>query len=126
MLVQELVSGPCKLFNQCIHFLAQLYIKSSSFLQLYIPRLTLHSDCAEKHPEATVKGIDISPIQPPWVPPNAYFEIDDFNLDWIDTNKYDLIHQRELLGSVPDWDEFYNKCFKYVSPSLIFSTLMIK
>ena len=66
------------------------------------------------HPKATVKGTDLSPIQPTWVPPNVQFEIDDFNLDWIDTEKYDLIHDRELLGSVPDWMEFYTSCFKYV------------
>jgi hypothetical protein len=69
---------------------------------------------AEKHPEAVVKGIDVSPIQPTWVPPNAHFEIDDYNLDWDDTNKYDLIHARELLGSVPDWPAFYAKCYRYV------------
>jgi len=50
---------------------------------------------AEKHPEADVKGIDVSPIQPIWVPPNARFELDDYNLEWQDTEKYDLIHQRE-------------------------------
>jgi hypothetical protein len=87
---------------------------------------------AEKHQEAVVKGIDVSPIQPNWVHPNVRFEIDDFNLDWDDNNKYDLIHARELLGSVPHWPEFYAKCFRFVdpkahsmkrrrSPSLLFS-----
>ncbi len=91
-----------------------------------MPGLTLLSDCAEQHPEATVKGIDISPIQPPWVPPNVYFEIDDFNVDWIDNNKYDLIHQRELLGSVPNWDEFYSNCFKYISSYLLYTRNQMK
>jgi hypothetical protein len=57
--------------------------------------LTLRSDVAEKHPEADVKGIDVSPIQPIWVPPNARFELDDYNLEWQDREKYDFIHQRE-------------------------------
>jgi len=70
---------------------------------------------AEKHPEADVKGIDVSPIQPSWVPPNARFELDDYNLEWQDANKYDLIHARELLGSVPDWPRFYSQCFKFDS-----------
>lgn len=30
----------------------------------------LHRDFADDHPEATVIGTDISPIQPKWVPPN--------------------------------------------------------
>lgn len=70
---------------------------------------------AEKHPEADVKGIDVAPIQPTWVPPNARFEIDDFNLDWADEGKYDMIHQRELLGSVTDWAKFYDQCFRYMT-----------
>jgi len=81
----------------------------------FSPRTNKASDVAEKHPEADVKGIDVAPIQPNWVPPNARFELDDFNQDWSDENKYDLIHQRELLGSVSDLPKFYERCFKYVS-----------
>jgi len=55
----------------------------------------------------------VAPIQPTWVPPNARFELDDFNLDWADDGKYDMIHQRELLGSVTDWAKFYDQCFRY-------------
>lgn len=36
-------------------------------------------DFADAHPEATVIGTDLSPIQPAYVPPNCKFEIDDFN-----------------------------------------------
>jgi hypothetical protein len=32
--------------------------------------LQLNRDFADDHPEATVIGTDISPIQPKWVPPN--------------------------------------------------------
>lgn len=79
----------------------------------HLHNLTWISDVAEKHPEADVKGIDVSPIQPIWVPPNTVFELDDFNLEWQDQNKYDLIHERELLGSVPDWPMFYERCFRW-------------
>jgi len=71
---------------------------------------------ADKHPEASVKGIDVSPIQPFWIPPNARFEMDDFNLRWEDHEKYDLIHARELLGCVPDWNLFYENCFRVLKP----------
>jgi hypothetical protein len=54
----------------------------------------------------------VSPIQPTWTPPNAKFEMDDFNVDWNYTNKYDLIHERELLGSVTSWPKFYERAFK--------------
>lgn len=73
-------------------------------------------DVADQHPEAYVKGIDLSPIQPSWTPPNVRFEVDDYNRDWLDTDKYDLIHARELLGTVPDWVELYRKAYIALKP----------
>lgn len=66
-------------------------------------------EVAEQHPESKVTGIDVSPVQPTWVPPNAYFEVDDYNVEWLDQNRYDLIHARELLGSSPDWVSLYRR-----------------
>lgn len=54
----------------------------------------------------------MSPIFPTWIPPNANFEIDDYNLDWLDMEKYDLIHLRELLGTVPHWPDLYHKVYQ--------------
>jgi len=71
---------------------------------------------ADQYPEAVVKGIDLSPIQPGWIPPNAVFEIDDYNAEQIDSEKYDLIHGRELLGTVPDWVELYRKAYRALKP----------
>ncbi|PQE24910.1 hypothetical protein CJF32_00007262 [Rutstroemia sp. NJR-2017a WRK4] len=73
-------------------------------------------DFADAHAEATVKGIDLSPIQPVMVPPNCTFEVDDYNQDFLDEDKYDLVHQRELLATVPDWLVFYKKIFKSLKP----------
>jgi hypothetical protein len=42
--------------------------------------------------------------------------VDDFNLEFLDNNKFELIHQRELLGCVPDWPAFYRKCFNALTP----------
>ena len=39
-------------------------------------------DAADKHPQAEVVGIDLSPIQPRWVPPNLQFEILDADIGW--------------------------------------------
>jgi SAM-dependent methyltransferase len=72
----------------------------------FFPKLTL----------SAVKGIDISPIQPTFVPPNVRFEVDDFNDEFYDENKYDLIHQRDLHGSVKDPPLFYAECFKALAP----------
>ena len=73
-------------------------------------------DFADEHPESDVKGIDISPIQPSFVPPNCRFEVDDFNLEFLDDNKFDLIHQRDLIGCIPDGPVFYEKCFNALAP----------
>jgi Methyltransferase domain len=70
---------------------------------------------ADEYPEAVVEGIDLSPIQPTWIPPNARFSIDDYNADWVDGEKYDLIHARELLGTVPDWKQMYRNVYRYWS-----------
>lgn len=69
-------------------------------------------EMADQFSETQVTGIDVSPIQPAWVPPNAKFEVDDYNNAWVDREKYDLIHARELLGSVPNWVELYRKAFR--------------
>lgn len=76
-------------------------------------------EVAEQHPEASVRGNDLSPIQPLWVPPNLCFEIDDFNENWCHIHKpftFDLLHARELLGSVPDWTIMYRKVYEALKP----------
>jgi SAM-dependent methyltransferase len=73
-------------------------------------------DIAQKYPKAGVEGWDISPIQPVWVPPNSQFLLEDFNGEWLGTHKYDFIHARELLGSVPDWMEMYRKVYEALKP----------
>lgn len=72
-------------------------------------------DVADQYPEAVVVGVDLSAIQPIWVPPNCKFELEDFNDKWSDFNHphtYDLIHARELLGTVPDWTTMYRKAYQ--------------
>ncbi len=34
-------------------------------------------DYGDEHPEAQVLGVDLSPIQPEFLPPNVTFEVDD-------------------------------------------------
>ena len=35
----------------------------------------------DEYPEAEVTGIDLSPMQPNWVPPNVKFMVDDAEAD---------------------------------------------
>jgi hypothetical protein len=55
------------------------------------------------YPNSTITGIDLSPIQPTFVPENVHFFVDDFEEEWVDPeNKYDFIHLRHTLHSVKD------------------------
>ncbi|KAK2736184.1 hypothetical protein FQN57_000858 [Myotisia sp. PD_48] len=71
---------------------------------------------ADEHPESEVIGTDLSAIQPPWVPPNLTFEIDDFENEWPYSRKFDLIHGRELNGFVADYDCLFEQAFNNLNP----------
>lgn len=72
---------------------------------------------ADEYPSARVTGVDLSPIQPIFVPPNCIFEIDDMSMPWTYApNQFDLIHVREMFGSIPDWDEFFRQCWRCLKP----------
>lgn len=55
-------------------------------------------------PSATVTGIDLSPIQPTWVPPNVKFLVDDIEDEWVHGDGFGLVHFRTMasvLKNVP-------------------------
>ncbi|GKT52087.1 secondary metabolism regulator LAE1 [Colletotrichum spaethianum] len=54
-------------------------------------------------PNAEVVGIDLSAIQPSFVPPNVKFEIDDAESSWVGNAKYDFIFSRYLALSIANW-----------------------
>ena len=74
-------------------------------------------EMSDKFPEAQVTGTDLSPIQPDLVPPNCVFEIDDATLEWTwDDNFFDLIHIREMFGSIRDWGFFFREALRCTAP----------
>ncbi|ETN39249.1 uncharacterized protein HMPREF1541_05472 [Cyphellophora europaea CBS 101466] len=74
-------------------------------------------EMADAHPSATVTGVDLSPIQPNYVPPNLKFEIDDFNNDWTFTQKFDLIVGRCLVGASGNYPRLFQQALTYLSPN---------
>ncbi|KAJ6079664.1 hypothetical protein N7467_009417 [Penicillium canescens] len=74
-------------------------------------------DYADANPESEVIGIDLSPIQPSWVPPNCRFEIDDFEQPWSYSQPFDYVHGRELEGSVRDHDKLFEQAFENLKPN---------
>jgi len=52
---------------------------------------------ADKYPGAEVIGLDLSPIQPFWVPPNAEFLVDDIEDTWLAGDNFDFVHLRNMI-----------------------------
>ena len=71
---------------------------------------------AQQHPETHVTGIDLSPIQPTFVPPNCQFIIDNAEADWIYDTKFDLVHARLLVLGLRDWPRFFRQAWDNMKP----------
>lgn len=67
----------------------------------------------DKYPSANVLGIDLSPIQPQWVPPNVRFMVDDVESPWLHPkNHFDYIHSRHTIMAIKDWDKLLKTSFE--------------
>ncbi|KAL6401347.1 hypothetical protein AUP68_15216 [Ilyonectria robusta] len=73
-------------------------------------------DFADEHPGAEVLGIDLSPIQPVWTPPNCIFEVDDFESNWLYRQPFDYIHARELEGCIANPDRLFRQALEHLAP----------
>ncbi|KAJ9640970.1 hypothetical protein H2201_002206 [Coniosporium apollinis] len=74
-------------------------------------------EVADRYPSATVHGVDLSAIQPNWVPPNVLFEIDDLTQEWTwPVDYFDFIHVRTLGGAIKDWPQFLGQALKHLKP----------
>ncbi|KAL0936870.1 Trans-aconitate 2-methyltransferase 7 [Colletotrichum truncatum] len=74
-------------------------------------------DFADEYPSAEVTGVDISPIQPGWVPPNCKFQIDDVEQPWTwPVNYFDFVHIRHLEASISDWPALYKQAYDHLKP----------
>ncbi|KAK0375995.1 UMTA protein [Colletotrichum limetticola] len=72
-------------------------------------------DFADMYPSTEVIGVDISPIQPDWVPPNCKFQIDDIEQPWTwPISHFDYVHISHLEGSVADWPALYAQAFAHI------------
>ncbi|KAH7367121.1 S-adenosyl-L-methionine-dependent methyltransferase [Plectosphaerella cucumerina] len=74
-------------------------------------------DFADENPDISVVGTDLSPVQPTWIPPNLYFEIDDCTKQWTwDVATFDFVHIRYLFGSIKDWVALYKEAYRVLKP----------
>ncbi|ORY70306.1 S-adenosyl-L-methionine-dependent methyltransferase [Pseudomassariella vexata] len=54
-------------------------------------------EMGDKYASAEVTGIDLSPIQPVWVPPNVKFVVDDVEDTWLNGDNIDFVHLRNMV-----------------------------
>ncbi|CAI0653247.1 unnamed protein product [Colletotrichum noveboracense] len=73
-------------------------------------------DFADEFPTSDVTGVDISPIQPGWVPPNCKFQIDDVEHPWTWSPDFDFIHLRHMEACISDWPAFYKQIYDHLNP----------
>lgn len=71
---------------------------------------------ADAHPAAEVVGVDLSPVQPDFVPPNCFFEIDDLEKEWTWNKKFDFIFSRMMTGSFADNESIVRKVYEQLEP----------
>lgn len=74
-------------------------------------------DMGDLYPSAEITGVDLSPIQPDWVPPNVRFMVDDIESEWLyPDNHFDMIHSRHMAIAIKDWDHIFSSAHKHLKP----------
>ncbi|KAF6811293.1 methyltransferase domain-containing protein [Colletotrichum plurivorum] len=71
-------------------------------------------EAAEIFSGAKITGNDLSAIQPSWVPPNVFFEIDDVESPWLNPNKFGFVFCRYMLGAIADWPKLVRTIYDNV------------
>lgn len=106
----------CRLTIDDALFRAPIDPKNAQILDLGTGTGIWAIEMADEYPNAIVKGIDLSPIQPTWVPPNCFFKVDDFESPWHFSHKFDFIYARNLAGSVRDFPALYQSIIANLNP----------
>ncbi|KAF8864026.1 UMTA methyltransferase [Acephala macrosclerotiorum] len=74
-------------------------------------------EMGDRYPSAAILGIDLSPIQPVWVPPNVRFMVDDAESSWLEPeNFYDFVHGRHLTPAIKDFPALIRRAYNHIKP----------
>lgn len=63
-------------------------------------------------PSARVIGVDLSRIQPVWLPPNVEFFVDDIEDEWMQPSDLDYVHLRVVCATLKDPRRVLAKAFR--------------
>jgi len=74
-------------------------------------------EMGDQYPSANVSGVDLSPIQPSWVPPNVKFFVDDVESPWVQPeNHFDYIHARHTVMAIKNWPKLMERALFHLKP----------
>ncbi|EFQ34893.1 methyltransferase domain-containing protein [Colletotrichum graminicola M1.001] len=67
--------------------------------------------------DTEIKGIDLSPIQPLYVPAHVSFIVDDAEAEWLQPeNSVDYVHVRNMSAAVEDWSRLMSQAYRVLKP----------
>ncbi|KAK7741682.1 hypothetical protein SLS62_010919 [Diatrype stigma] len=72
-------------------------------------------DMGERFPDAQVVGVDLSRIQPGFMP-NVDFQVDDVESEWLHPTDFDFIFLRELSVYIQDPRKLFERAFQHLKP----------
>lgn len=74
-------------------------------------------EMGDHYPSAHITGVDLSPIQPDWVPPNVQFIIDDIASEWLyPENHFDMVHSRHMAIGIKNWEHVLSSSYAHLKP----------
>ncbi|PVH70002.1 S-adenosyl-L-methionine-dependent methyltransferase [Cadophora sp. DSE1049] len=80
-------------------------------------------DMGDQYSSANILGVDLSPIQPTWVPPNVRYMVDDIESPWLHPrNHFDYplkcwdIHSRHTVMAIRDWLKLMRRALRHLKP----------
>ncbi|CAG9940765.1 unnamed protein product [Clonostachys rosea f. rosea IK726] len=74
-------------------------------------------EVGDQFPSAEVLGVDLSPIQPSWIPPNVRFVVDDVESPWLyPRDHFDYIHSRHTVMAIKNWPRLLRRSLEHLKP----------
>ncbi|KAF9872330.1 polyketide synthase [Colletotrichum karsti] len=73
-------------------------------------------EMGDRYPSAEITGLDLSPIQPQWVPSNVRFLVDDVEDTWLNGNDFDFVHLRNMVPILKSPVGLLRNAYEHMKP----------
>ncbi|ROV95410.1 hypothetical protein VMCG_08486 [Cytospora schulzeri] len=89
--------------------------KGSGFFRSLVQKISKTYYKPQRNPRSAVLGIDIEPVQPPYLVSNCHFQVRDATEDWDLNTTFDFIHVR-MLGDVTEKERLIHAIYDNLNP----------